>query len=115
MAKTKKTEEQKRLEREIESILKKKDVLVSERLRMEIRNRIIEREMNKLSNELNDVINRIVETKPTLTKEEYRVATINKGRAVLMLRQRLPDLPMDAARDMVDRAMGPNTNESTEN
>lgn len=111
----KKSEEHRRLEKCIETILKKKDKLVAERLRMEIRNRIVEREMNKLSNELNGLIDQIVKTKPALTDEEFGVARNNKLRAALMLRQRCPDIPMDIAREMVDEALSEASTETAEN
>jgi hypothetical protein len=105
MPKTKKSLQQKEIEKEIEVILKQKDKLVAERLRMEIRNRIIERLMNGLSAELHECINRLIEAPPALTQEEIRLAQINRGKAIMMLRGRLPNIPMDVAREMIDNAL----------
>lgn len=109
MPKTPKTEQQKMIERDIEKILKQKDKLVAERLRMEIRNRIIERQMNKLSNDLNGLISQLLEAPPGLTQDEIKMAQINRGQAIMHLRKRLPDIPMDAARNMIDAALRGNT------
>lgn len=105
MARQKKSQEQRNIEKEIELVLKKKDKLVAERLRMEIRNRIIERQMNTLSAELQTLINRLVEAPPALTMEEISAAQNNRGQAIMMLRKRLPNLPMEACREMIDSCL----------
>src|SRR6185312_7938321 len=104
MSKSKKSQEQKNLEREIEMVLKQKDKLVAKRLRMEIANRIIERQMNALSNTLNLLINKMMEAPVALTQAELRLAQVNRGRAIMAVHDRL-NLPMDAARAMVDDAL----------
>lgn len=110
----KKSEQQKEIEHQIEDILKMKDKLVAERLRMEIRNRIIERQMNKLSNDLNELINKLVDAPPALTMDELRTAQINKGKAIMMLRNRLPNIPMLTAREMVEEALKSHTHDEQE-
>jgi hypothetical protein len=114
MARQKKSQEQKNIEKEIEIVLKKKDRLVAERLRMEIRNRIIERQMNTLSAELQTLINRLVEAPPALTMEEISAAQNNRGSAIMMLRKRLPNLPIDACREMIDDCLRSSNHEPEE-
>lgn len=96
---------EKSTQRDIERILRQKDKLVARRLRIEVENRIIERKMNTLSNELNALINTLLETPPTMNMEEIRVAQINRFHAIQMVRDRYPDLGMQDAKALVDQSM----------